>query len=77
VPADQLEAMAELVEKTSLYVMADESLNDAESLERLIDMRACSAVNVRLSKCGGLIAAIARCRRALDAGMMHSFFDSF
>ena len=70
VPADQLKGMAELVEKTGLYVMADESLNDADSLERLIGMRACSAVNVRVSKCGGLIAAIARCRRALDAGMM-------
>jgi len=70
VPADQLEAMAELVEKTGLYVMADESLNDADSLERLINMQACSAVNVRVSKCGGLIAAIARCRRAVDAGMM-------
>jgi len=69
-PANQLEGLAELVEKTGFYVMADESLNDAESLERLIDMRACSAVNVRVSKCGGLIAAIARCRRALDAGLM-------
>ena len=69
-PADQLGGMAELVEKTGLYVMADESLNDAESLDRLISMRACNAVNVRVSKCGGLMAAIDRCERALDAGMM-------
>ena len=33
-------------------------------------MRACNAANVRVSKCGGLIAAIDRCRKALDAGMM-------
>jgi muconate cycloisomerase len=69
-PADQLEGMAELVEKTGLYVMADESLNDAESLVRLIEGRACNAVNVRVSKCGGLMAAIDRCNRARAAGMM-------
>jgi muconate cycloisomerase len=69
-PADQLEGMADLVDKTGLYVMADESLNDADSLNRLIKMHACNAANVRVSKCGGLMAAIDRCRRALDAGMM-------
>jgi len=69
-PADQLDQLAELVEKTGLYVMADESLNDADSLETLIGMKACSAANVRVSKCGGLMAAINRCRRALDAGLM-------
>ena len=69
-PPDQLDGLAELVEKTGLYVMADESLNDAESLEKLIDTQACNAANVRVSKCGGLMAAINRCRKALDAGMM-------
>jgi muconate cycloisomerase len=69
-PAGQLDGMAELVEKTGLYVMADESLSDAESLDRLIGMRACNAANVRVSKCGGLMAAIDRCRKARDAGMM-------
>ncbi len=69
-PADQLGEMAELIEKTGLYVMADESLNDAESLDQLIKKRASNAVNVRVSKCGGLMAAIDRCRKALDAGLM-------
>lgn len=69
-PADQLDGLAELVAKTGLYVMADESLNDAESLERLVGLKACSAANVRVSKCGGLVAAVNRCRRALDAGLM-------
>ena len=69
-PAEQLEELAELVDKTGLYVMADESLNDAGSLEQLIRMQACNAVNVRVSKCGGLVAAIKRCKKARDAGMM-------
>lgn len=69
-PAEQLQEMAGLVEDTGLYVMADESLNDADSLGRLIQMKACNAANVRVSKCGGLMAAINRCEKALDAGFM-------
>jgi muconate cycloisomerase len=49
--------------------MADESLNTRESLERLIKMQACTAINARISKCGGLIATLARCREAREAGI--------
>jgi muconate cycloisomerase len=69
VAADDLTGMAELVRDTGLDVMADESLHDADSLERLISLQACTAVNVRISKCGGLIAALNRCTRALEAGL--------
>jgi muconate cycloisomerase len=69
-PAEQLQELAALVEKTGLFVMADESLNNAASLERLIAMKACNAANVRVSKCGGLMAAIARCAKAQEAGLM-------
>ncbi len=68
--ADDIEGMATLVARTGLGVMADESLNDRESLERLIRARACTAVNVRISKCGGLTASMARAREALDAGLV-------
>ena len=68
-PAHDLSAMAHLVEEFGCEVMADESLHDAASLERLIAARACTAVNVRISKCGGLVASLARCRRALEAGL--------
>jgi muconate cycloisomerase len=67
--AKDIEGLAELVQQTGLGVMVDESLNDAESLDNLIAQRACTAVNVRISKCGGLIAAHNRCRRALNAGL--------
>jgi L-alanine-DL-glutamate epimerase-like enolase superfamily enzyme len=69
-PAEQLQEMASLVKETGLYVMADESLNDAASLDRLIESKACNAANVRISKCGGLMAAINRCNTALEAGLM-------
>lgn len=69
IAADDVAGLARLVRETGLGVMADESLNDAESLETLIAEKACTAVNVRISKCGGLLASYNRCRRALEAGL--------
>ncbi len=68
-PAEDLEGLARLVRESGQGVMADESLNDRESMQRLIERRACTAVNVRISKCGGLVAALNRCREALEAGL--------
>ena len=67
--AADLDGAARLVSETGLDVMADESLNTRASLARLIETRACTAINARISKCGGLIATLARCREALDAGL--------
>lgn len=69
IAADDLAGMARLVRGTGLGVMADESLSDKASLEELIERSACTAVNVRISKCGGLCAAYRRCIEALDAGL--------
>lgn len=68
-PADALDDMARLVRQTGLTVMADESLSDGRSLRRLIDTKACTAINVRISKCGGLVASLRRCRQAREAGL--------
>jgi L-alanine-DL-glutamate epimerase-like enolase superfamily enzyme len=67
-PADDLEGMAHLT-ADGVPVIADESIHDAASLERLIAARACTGVSVRIAKCGGLVASLARCRRALEAGL--------
>lgn len=70
VAADDLEGLARLVaECPEADIMVDESLNDGASLQSLIDQRACTAVNVRISKCGGLIAAQRRCEVAIAAGL--------
>jgi muconate cycloisomerase len=69
VAADDLEGLAWLVQETGLDVMADESLTSAESMRRLIVSKACTAANVRISKCGGLVAALNRSREALGADM--------
>ncbi len=68
-PAEDLDGLARLVRESGQGIMADESLNDRDSLERLIERKACTSVNVRVSKCGGLIGAFHRCREALDAGL--------
>lgn len=69
VAADDLEGMSRLVAETGLEVMADESFSTRESLARLLERRAATAVNARISKCGGLVATLARCREALAGGL--------
>jgi len=67
--ADDLTGAARLAQETGLDVMADESLNTRASLDRMIEAKACTAINARISKCGGLVATLARCREAIAAGM--------
>lgn len=68
-PRSDIAGAAYLVQNTRSMIMADESFHDRKSLETLIRSHACNAVNVRLSKCGGLVASYARCHEALLAGV--------
>lgn len=68
-PSDDLDGAAQLVRDTGVTIMADEAFSNRRSLENLVSHRACNAVNVRLSKCGGLVASLARCRQAERAGV--------
>jgi L-Ala-D/L-Glu epimerase len=70
IAADDLAGLARLVAESSAQILVDEGLTDRDSLQRFIAQRACTAANVRISKCGGLIGAYARCREALDAGLV-------
>jgi muconate cycloisomerase len=67
--ADDLDGLARLCAETGAGVMADESFTTRESLARLVEARACTAVNARISKCGGLVATLTRCREAVAAGL--------
>jgi L-alanine-DL-glutamate epimerase-like enolase superfamily enzyme len=69
IDAKDLDGLARLVRESSAGIIVDEGMTDRESLETLICRRASTGVNVRISKCGGLVAANARCREALDAGL--------
>jgi L-alanine-DL-glutamate epimerase-like enolase superfamily enzyme len=70
IAADDLAGLAWLVRESRAGIVADEGLTDRDSLQRLISSRACTGANVRISKCGGLAGAHARCLEALDAGLM-------
>jgi L-Ala-D/L-Glu epimerase len=70
IAADDLTGLARLVRESSAGIVVDEGLTDRESLQALISHQACTGANVRISKCGGLVGAYARCREALDAGLM-------
>src|SRR5215211_3693602 len=70
IAAGDLAGLARLVAESSAQIMVDEGLTDRDSLQTLISHRACTAANVRISKCGGLVGAYARCREALDAGLV-------
>jgi L-Ala-D/L-Glu epimerase len=65
-----LTGLARLVAESGAGIMVDEGLTDRDSLQRFISHQACTAANVRISKCGGLVGAYARCREALDAGLV-------
>ena len=67
--ATDLDGLAKLVRETQAEIIADESFGDHASLERLLDRRACTGINVRISKCGGLVAAARRCEEALRTGL--------
>jgi len=70
-PLDSLDlsGMARLVKETGQTIMADESFHTHASLDELIERKACTAINARISKCGGLIATLNRCREAAQAGL--------
>jgi L-alanine-DL-glutamate epimerase-like enolase superfamily enzyme len=70
IAAGDLAGLARLVAESGAGIVVDEGLTDRDSLQRFITHRACTGVNVRISKCGGLVAAHARAREALDAGLL-------
>jgi L-alanine-DL-glutamate epimerase-like enolase superfamily enzyme len=69
-PAEDLAGMARLVADTGAQIMADEGLTTRPSLDRLISLRSANAVNLRISKCGGLVGTLNRARQAHGAGLV-------
>ena len=67
--ADDLLAMAEVAAHSPIPVVADESFRGADDLARIIDTRAAQAVNLKLAKLGGPLAALELARRARAAGL--------
>ncbi len=53
VPADDINAMQLVTSRGGIPVFADESFRSEEDMRELMEDRACTGFNIRLSKCGG------------------------
>jgi len=71
VPHADVGALAEVRQKTSIPVMLDESLTSLFDARQAIDQRTCDLFNIRLSKCGGYLAALRLAALAHDAGLRY------
>jgi L-alanine-DL-glutamate epimerase-like enolase superfamily enzyme len=64
-----LQGMAQLCAASPVPIVADESFRGADDLDRLLAARAAHAINLKLVKLGGPLAAVALGRRARAAGL--------
>ncbi len=55
--------------QSPIVIMSDESCADPHDLKRLIDLKACDRINIKLGKCGGILNALKMIRMAENAGM--------
>lgn len=62
VAADDIDGMRRVQRESGVPVMADESMCTMADAKRLAEAGACGIFNVRLAKCGGMLA----CRRIID-----------
>ena len=69
IAADDWDGLARLTASLPEDVMVDESLCSVEDARRLAAARACSMFNVRVSKCGGPLAALEIVQIARAAGL--------
>lgn len=69
VAAGDVEALARIREVAPLRIAADEAVDDPETLERLLEMRAADVVVLKPMLLGGLRPALEVARRAYEAGI--------
>jgi len=68
-PAHDIEGMRRFRTETGMPVIADESLCTLSDAKRLIESRACDILNIKVSKCGGLLRSRAVAELASSARM--------
>ncbi len=67
--ADDIAGLSRLTAAISAQVVADESLCTLDDAQRLVESKACSGFNIRISKVGGLLTARKMARLAKSAGI--------
>ena len=68
---DELEGLAELAPSTPVPFMLDESLRSMADAARAADLGLASSFNIRISKCGGLVRAMAIAEFARSRGLSY------
>jgi len=66
---DDIEGARRIREQTGLAVMADEGLCTREDADRLIRAQAADIFNIRIGKCGGVLASLRIVERARESGL--------
>jgi len=69
VAKEDLKGLKEVEKGAGIPVIADESFCSEKDLEKIISNKSCSGINVRLSKCGGMLKSVKIVKRAKKAGM--------
>jgi muconate cycloisomerase len=69
VAADDLDGLSRLTAACPELIAVDESLRTVAEAEDLVAAKACDAFNIRVSKCGGLLASMRIAQLAADAGL--------
>jgi muconate cycloisomerase len=69
VAKEDLRGLREVTANSRVLIVADESACSVEDARRLAEMKACHVINIRLSKCGGLLRSMAIADIARTAGM--------
>lgn len=64
-----IDGLAELKEKTTIPLMADESIHNGTHLQEIIKKKAVDNINIKLMKCGGIYQAIQLAKTAEVAGI--------
>ena len=68
-PADDLEGSANLRSKDLMLVTLDESVFSESSVHKIAELGACDMINVRISKCGGLLGSMNLIKIAHENGI--------
>ncbi|WP_054948832.1 mandelate racemase/muconate lactonizing enzyme family protein [Numidum massiliense] len=69
VAADDLDALREVKQQTTVPVMVDEGVRGSRDMREVIAKRAADKVNIKLMKCGGIFRAVQLTHQAEMAGM--------
>jgi o-succinylbenzoate synthase len=69
VPADDIDGLARIRQKTAIPVMIDEGLHGPKELRQVIEKQAADLINIKLMKCGGIFPAVKLIHQAEMAGI--------